>query len=251
MTVWNFDSGKNYKAGEICLYSNEMYVAREDMIAAAWDPTKWEKIQTFKPAFDIVLPKISDKYLSTKTYNKGDFCIYNNQLYRCNDDNVTGSWNSSKWNSTTIAESFEPVPIWELHGTVTSDGTEAIIQETFTIPVKGFFIEIKLEENASDASFGVVAQFNDTNNSRRSVGDLTAAITTSVGYSNAKFEKNGNFWSGWITTPSAQYGAAALNMRNDGYIFDVDGDINLVEFRTQTTGAVIPEGSTFKIYVRR
>ena len=251
MTIWEYSETNSYKKDDICLHDGSMYVALVDMDPGPWTVTAWSKIETFKPAINKVVLIIDDKYNSSKTYNKGNFCINNNSLYRCNEDAVTGSWDSSKWNITTIAESFEPKPIWELHGTVTADGTEATIQEAFAVPIKGFFIEIKLEESASDASFGVVAQFNDTNNSRRSVGDLTAAITSSVGYSNAKFEKSGNFWSGWITTPSAQYSAAALNMRNDGYIFGIEGDISLVEFRTQTTGAVIPEGSTFKIYVRR
>lgn len=251
MTIWEYSETNSYKKDDICLHSGSMYVALADMNPGPWTAAFWSKIETFKPAINKVVSIIDDKYSSSRTYNKGDFCINNNSLYRCNEDGITGSWDSSKWDITTIGESFEPKPIWELHGTVTADGTSSIIQENFSVPVKGFFVEAKLEESVSDASFGIVAQFNDESNSRRSVGDLSAAITSSVGYLTAKFEQEGNLWLGWITTPSPQYTAGARNTRNDGYALDIEGEIELIEFRTQTTSAVIPENSTFKIYVRR
>ena len=44
----------------------------------------------------------ADAYDDTATYNTGDYCIHNNTIYRCNDDNVTGAWDSSKWEAKTI-----------------------------------------------------------------------------------------------------------------------------------------------------
>ena len=52
---------------------------------------------------------ISDAYDSTSTYNTGDFCIYNNTLYKCNEDSVTGAWNSSKWTATKVTTELEDV----------------------------------------------------------------------------------------------------------------------------------------------
>lgn len=43
-------------------------------------------------------------YDSTATYNTGDYCIYNNILYKCNDDNVTGAWDVAKWTAINIAD---------------------------------------------------------------------------------------------------------------------------------------------------
>ena len=47
---------------------------------------------------------IADEYDSSHTYNTGDRVIYEGVLYVCNDDNVTGAWDSSKWDSATIDE---------------------------------------------------------------------------------------------------------------------------------------------------
>lgn len=42
-------------------------------------------------------------YDSTQTYNEGDIVAHDNALYQCNDDSVTGAWNSAKWDAVTIA----------------------------------------------------------------------------------------------------------------------------------------------------
>ena len=42
-------------------------------------------------------------YDENTTYNTGDKCVYNNLLYECNDDGVTGAWDATKWDSLTIA----------------------------------------------------------------------------------------------------------------------------------------------------
>ena len=47
---------------------------------------------------------IADEYDSSHTYNTGNRVIYEGVLYVCNDDNVTGAWDSTKWNSATIDE---------------------------------------------------------------------------------------------------------------------------------------------------
>ena len=42
-------------------------------------------------------------YDENTTYNTGDKVIYNNLLYECNDDGVTGAWDATKWDSLTVA----------------------------------------------------------------------------------------------------------------------------------------------------
>lgn len=62
---------------------------------------------------------ISDQYDPTSTYAVGDYCIYNNTLYRCNTAITTAeAWNSAHWTATTIAAElgsrleFELVDSW-------------------------------------------------------------------------------------------------------------------------------------------
>ena len=47
---------------------------------------------------------IGNTYNSALTYNTGDYVIYMDGLYKCKEDNVTGEWDASKWNSTTITD---------------------------------------------------------------------------------------------------------------------------------------------------
>ena len=46
-------------------------------------------------------------YDSTATYNTGDLVEYSNALYRCKEDGVTGTWDSTKWELTTLADEIE------------------------------------------------------------------------------------------------------------------------------------------------
>lgn len=46
----------------------------------------------------------ADAYDDTATYNTGDYCIYGGELYKCNDDNVTGAWDATKWDLTKVVD---------------------------------------------------------------------------------------------------------------------------------------------------
>ena len=43
-------------------------------------------------------------YDENTTYNTGDKVIYQGLFYVCNDDNVTGTWDATKWDSLTVAD---------------------------------------------------------------------------------------------------------------------------------------------------
>ena len=51
---------------------------------------------------------ITEDYDPTRTssnpYNTGDLCFYQNVLKKCNDDDVYGTWDNTKWDDTTIAD---------------------------------------------------------------------------------------------------------------------------------------------------
>lgn len=46
----------------------------------------------------------ADAYDDTATYNTNDYCIYGGELYKCNDDNVTGAWDATKWDLTKVVD---------------------------------------------------------------------------------------------------------------------------------------------------
>ena len=43
-------------------------------------------------------------YDENTTYNTGDKVIYQGLFYVCNDDNVTGTWDATKWDAFTVAD---------------------------------------------------------------------------------------------------------------------------------------------------
>lgn len=50
------------------------------------------------------LDPIGDEFNSSLTYVVGDFCIYNNTLYKCiTAIDTAGEWDESKWEATTVA----------------------------------------------------------------------------------------------------------------------------------------------------
>ena len=59
---------------------------------------------TLEGEIDTVEDIIADAYDENNTYDTGDYCIRSDVLYKCNDDNVTGAWDATKWDATTIVD---------------------------------------------------------------------------------------------------------------------------------------------------
>ena len=203
-----------------------------------------------KVAADQSAANQADAYdAASGSYNAGDICIYENTLYVCNGA-TSGTFDPTKWNVTTIAEQFEPKGTWTLYETHTVTTGAAIIQRPLPEKVKGIFVHCALAAGAANASFGVVIQFS--NNTRRSISDQDNIIQTSASYVIGQYIRDGaNFWSGYISE-RASVGTGYKNIveRMDNF-FLTDLFPTLVEFRTQTSGQVIPTGSVFKIYVKQ
>lgn len=188
----------------------------------------------------------SDLYNENLTYAIGDFCIYNDMLYRCIDA-TTGAWDGTKWTQTRIADAFSPKHEWSLFETYTVDTAARTIRRDLPAGVNGIFISMRVEAGSGNAEFGVVIKTT----ARHSVGDLGSFITTSTGYGTAEYTRDGNLWSGYITQRgSAATASPNMTARGDGFALDA-ADAEYVEFRTNTSGAVVPSGSRFDIYIRR
>ena len=93
----------------------------------------------------------ADAYDPTATYNTGDVCIYNNVLYICTDDNITGTFDPSKWTATTIDNIIGSLStltttdksslvgaVNELDSDITSLETDRMITENITVPSISF-----------------------------------------------------------------------------------------------------------------
>lgn len=73
------------------------------------DSTKWYFVPD-APASGVpnivksVRDNITDAYDPESTYNKDDWCIYDNKLYICTTNNTTGEWDSTKWTRKNLEE---------------------------------------------------------------------------------------------------------------------------------------------------
>ena len=114
---------------------------------------------------------ISDKYNSSATYNTGDYCIYNNALYKCKSDNVTGTWNANKWDLTNVDTELTSInsDLSELEkNNFPAQGSSEIIQlagdTTFTAPCDGY-INVVASSTASSLVYIMGANGSTPGNS--------------------------------------------------------------------------------------
>lgn len=63
----------------------------------------WSSLKT-NAELQAIVDAIAAQYDATETYNIGDLCAYGKQVYICNTDNTTGTWDSAKWTERSIAE---------------------------------------------------------------------------------------------------------------------------------------------------
>lgn len=51
-----------------------------------------------------VLDDFAEEYSTSETYNIGDYCIHNSDLYKCNTNDTTGTWNNNAWDRVTVGD---------------------------------------------------------------------------------------------------------------------------------------------------
>lgn len=191
--------------------------------------------------------RVSDAYDDTQSYAVGDFCIHENQLYKCISA-TTGSWDSTAWALTNIAQAFEPKHTWELFETLTADGTDRFVYSS-DLPenVTGIMINNTVQAGTAAFTLGIGFSFNGTTYPR-TLG-VASGINTGIRYSRASYIKDGNLWNSRITLAvTATPSNTTLQERLD--TIDIGGDIKKIRIYAPS-GEMMPSGSTFEIYIRR
>lgn len=73
-----------------------------------WESYSNDKTLTTLYSFNLLKGSIAINYSNQSTYEVGDYVIYGNQLYRCKTTISTAeNWNSSHWQSVTLADEVE------------------------------------------------------------------------------------------------------------------------------------------------
>ena len=97
-----FNPTKDYPAESFVVYENKLYFCRGAVLAGEWDSSKWMPCNVSDAIRDIV-ESIAPQYSTTTPYRIGDMVTYQNRTYVCTA-NTSGSWDSSKWNATNMAD---------------------------------------------------------------------------------------------------------------------------------------------------
>lgn len=188
----------------------------------------------------------ADEYDENASYIKGDFCIYENTLYKANK-NTSGPFTAADWDATTIADAFEPKKTWELFETVTADGNERFVYSS-DLPegITGIMINCICQAATAALNLGIGYSFNGT--SYPSTSAVANGINTGIRYSRSWYLLDGNMWINKNTQAAASAGTITLT---ENIAADHIGD-SLKKVRCYApANEVVPSGSTFEIYIRR
>lgn len=91
-----YDETQQYSPTEMVIYNKKLYKSRSSVnTPGRFDETMWNQIAN---------------YDESSTYNTGDYAVKKveglNRCFRCDEDNVTGEWDASKW--TDVSETDFP-----------------------------------------------------------------------------------------------------------------------------------------------
>lgn len=126
---WEYDSTRTYSKGDYCIYNSKLYRCLTNInIPTSWTPSSWAIIQTYQYSIVESLKNVTDFYNSSTQYHTGDYCIYNNQLYKCLE-NTSGTWAPAKWSSVNIMSQLPFDETITLTSTLPSGQTTAVFQD--------------------------------------------------------------------------------------------------------------------------
>ena len=89
-----YDETQQYPYNDMVIHDNKLYKATTAVnTPGAFDETMWTEYLSYDPS---------------NTYNTGDYATYevdgDNKCFRCDEDNVTGEWDNTKWTDVSDLE---------------------------------------------------------------------------------------------------------------------------------------------------
>lgn len=116
-----FSSTETYNDGDMVIHDNVLYVCTSLVpVSGSWASisssfstiTIVDAIHNVELNVESIASTVGElntaksiycsDYDSTHTYNTGDYVTHNNQMYRCNSDYVSGTWDDLDWTRTDI-----------------------------------------------------------------------------------------------------------------------------------------------------
>lgn len=172
-----FSKLNTYNVGDYCIYQSVLYKCTTAITTAGeWDATKWKATAIDKELKEISsTPEnkdaISDKYDSSKTYAVGDYCIYNDTLYKCKTAVTSAEeFDSSKWEATNCGKELVALNS-NLTGIKTIDGVTALSANSE--------MQLVCANNIENGKYLVIFMYAFEANTQ---GQITLSDMTSSGY---------------------------------------------------------------------
>lgn len=190
----------------------------------------------------------ADEYDENASYIKGDFCIYENTLYKANK-NTSGPFTAADWDATTIAEAFEPKHTWELFETITADGNEYRYTRDIPTNANGFLLICYFKSTTQTATH-FRALLSSDGATYKAVVYLGSAVTNGDRYGRGEIIRDGqNYWKGTGSLSPAEGGIGNVTQLTNGYLLNETP----TKIRLETTASTtkFESGSTFEIYIRQ
>lgn len=118
-----YNASLNYSVGQYCTHLRGLYKCTQNTTGEfdiqCWDSTdvgynlsdlysKYEGLNVLVNAVTNTLKNVRDisasEYNKTATYNEGDYCTHGWVMYKCNSNNVTGNFDDTYWDETTVGD---------------------------------------------------------------------------------------------------------------------------------------------------
>lgn len=117
-------------------------------------------------------------YDENTTYNTGDKVIYQGLFYVCNDDNVTGTWDATKWDAFTVADlNGKNIPMSTTDTDKVADRIEAL-ENNFTLSGLNDTVITSPQAYQMLQYANVGGQLKIVNTSRNAIRHTTVSGTT-------------------------------------------------------------------------
>ena len=133
-----YSAAATYNVGDYCIYNNIMYKCIVAVTSPEeFDSTKWS-IANIGDVLTYIYTNLGDAYSAAATYAVGDYCIYNNTLYKCiTAINTPEEWDATKWESAQVSNVLRQLNSSLSDITSTLENTPQIIYISYTLNNSG------------------------------------------------------------------------------------------------------------------
>lgn len=207
-------------------------------------------MDTIDTALEKARSRDADVYNQNNSYTVGDFCIYQDTLYKCTGM-TTGAWDNTKWTACKIADAFEPRGTWELFETITADGTQYRYIRDLPADTSGILLLCYIKGSQQTATHLRVQVSFDNGLTYDNIAYCATAITDSDRYCRISIFRDGqNYWRAESIISQSEGGDIQLRALQNGYAITSNPLTNL-QIRTSSGSAYFETGSTIQIYIKR